>query len=66
MEIDWTADDVPLPNTLGCSSDESGLVYGIEWTGEDVAAGEYQLSAYFKDDCGDQSNQIDVAWTITE
>jgi len=59
----WQKSPDPLPEDLGCSTEESGLIYGFVF---DNQIGIYELSVYWTDVCGAQSNQIDVDWIISD
>jgi len=60
--VDWDCWG-PLPDYLECSTEETGIWLGLEF---EQQIGNHELSVYWVDVCGAESNQVDVFWTITD
>jgi len=63
-ESDWQ-DLGAHPENIGCSSDDSGLIFGFYFGTEPLPAEFYKGQTKWTDACGDESNVMDWEFTVT-
>ena len=54
----------PLPEDLGCSTAQSGLIYGFSMNNP-MDEGDYTFAVYWTDICGAESNEMTGGWSVT-